>query len=73
MLIDCPHCGARPSEEFTILGDATKERPSSSRSSDMESWFDYVYHPRQSQGPASANIGIIPAAAAPGWWSSAIR
>ena len=30
MLIDCPYCGARLSEEFTILGDATKERPAGS-------------------------------------------
>jgi heterotetrameric sarcosine oxidase delta subunit len=43
MLIDCPYCGARLSEEFTVLGDATKERPSGSAASDMQAWYDYVY------------------------------
>jgi methylglutamate dehydrogenase subunit B len=43
MLIDCPYCGERLSEEFTILGDATKQRPSGSEASDMEAWYDYVF------------------------------
>jgi methylglutamate dehydrogenase subunit B len=42
MRIRCPHCGERPSEEFTYLGDATPERPESSDAS-MDQWFDYVY------------------------------
>ena len=42
MRIDCPHCGSRPSEEFTYLGDATLKRPPSD-STAPEEWFDYVY------------------------------
>ena len=26
-LITCPHCGPRPTEEFTIRGDASVRRP----------------------------------------------
>ena len=43
MLIDCPYCGARPSEEFTILGDATKERPSGIQPPTWKPWYDYVF------------------------------
>ncbi len=43
MLIPCPHCGTRPVEEFTFLGDAKPTRPESNDPSSMEQWFDYVY------------------------------
>jgi methylglutamate dehydrogenase subunit B len=43
MLIPCPHCGTRPVEEFTFLGDATPLRPASYDPATMEQWFDYVY------------------------------
>ena len=43
MLIKCPHCGVRPVEEFTFLGDAKPRRPSSNDPSSMDQWFDYVY------------------------------
>jgi sarcosine oxidase subunit delta len=43
MLIKCPHCGTRPVEEFTFLGDAKPRRPISNDPSTMEQWFDYVY------------------------------
>ena len=43
MLIDCPHCGLRPSEEFTYLGDASLERPASDDPASVNQWFDYVY------------------------------
>ncbi len=43
MLIKCPHCGSRPVEEFTFLGDARPQRPSSNDPATMEQWFDYVY------------------------------
>lgn len=39
-LIRCPHCGARPKEEFTIRG-ATLERPAPDASA--EAWYAYVY------------------------------
>ncbi|AIC30514.1 sarcosine oxidase delta subunit SoxD 2 (plasmid) [Rhizobium etli bv. mimosae str. IE4771] len=40
-LISCPHCGARPKEEFSIRGDASLVRPSPDAGA--EAWFDYVY------------------------------
>ena len=43
MLIPCPHCGTRPVEEFTFLGDATVTRPTSLEPSSMDAWMDYVY------------------------------
>lgn len=43
MLIDCPHCGNRPVEEFTFNGDASVKRPTSTDPSTMEQWFEYVY------------------------------
>ena len=43
MLIPCPHCGTRPVEEFTFLGDAAVTRPLSLDPSSMEQWLDYVY------------------------------
>ena len=43
MLIKCPHCGTRPVEEFTFLGDAGPRRPASNDPSTMEKWFEYVY------------------------------
>lgn len=39
-LIDCPHCGKRPREEFTTLGSAVT-RPAADAS--FETWADYVY------------------------------
>ena len=43
MLIKCPHCGTRPVDEFTFLGDASVKRPSSNDPGSMDQWFDYVY------------------------------
>ncbi len=43
MLIKCPYCGERPSEEFTYLGDARPKRPTSVEPETMEEWYDYVY------------------------------
>ena len=43
MLITCPHCGARPVEEFTFNGDASLTRPTSNDPSSMDQWHDYVY------------------------------
>jgi methylglutamate dehydrogenase subunit B len=43
MLIKCPYCGPRPSEEFTQLGDASVKRPASNDPKSMDQWFDYVY------------------------------
>jgi methylglutamate dehydrogenase subunit B len=43
MLIPCPHCGTRPVEEFTFLGDASVNRPPTNDPASMDQWFDYVY------------------------------
>jgi methylglutamate dehydrogenase subunit B len=43
MLIICPHCGKRPVEEFTFLGDAKPKRPESTDLSTMDQWHDYLY------------------------------
>ncbi|MBO6519768.1 MAG: sarcosine oxidase subunit delta [Rhodospirillales bacterium] len=40
-LIQCPHCGARPKEEFSIKGSAEAERPAPDAAEDA--WFEYVY------------------------------
>ncbi|WEX74481.1 sarcosine oxidase subunit delta [Sinorhizobium numidicum] len=39
-IISCPHCGARPREEFTIQG-AVLPRPASDAGT--KAWMDYVY------------------------------
>ena len=41
MRIKCPYCGERPSEEFTVLGDAAPARPTDR--DDFEAWYAYVY------------------------------
>jgi sarcosine oxidase subunit delta len=40
-LITCPHCGARPKEEFTIRGSASVVRPAPSAPD--EDWHRYVH------------------------------
>jgi len=50
MLIKCPHCGTRPVEEYTFLGDARPKRPVSNDPSTMDRWFDYVYLRDNSKG-----------------------
>jgi sarcosine oxidase subunit delta len=40
-LITCPHCGRRPTEEFTIRGDATLRRPDPA--APEKAWTDYVF------------------------------
>jgi sarcosine oxidase subunit delta len=42
MILTCPFCGERPSEEFSVLGDAAPVRPASP-DADPEAWHDYVY------------------------------
>jgi methylglutamate dehydrogenase subunit B len=43
MLITCPHCGARPVEEFTFNGDAAPTRPRTVDNESARQWFEYVY------------------------------
>jgi sarcosine oxidase subunit delta len=40
-LITCPHCGARPKEEFSIRGSATPRRPGPGDRDEV--WHAYVY------------------------------
>ncbi|WP_117191716.1 sarcosine oxidase subunit delta [Rhizobium terrae] len=40
-LITCPHCGARPKEEFSVRGAAMPARPSPMAKD--EAWHAYVY------------------------------
>ena len=47
-LIPCPHCGARPKEEFTIRG-AALARPAAD--ADEATWFDHVYLRENPRGP----------------------
>jgi len=42
-LIDCPHCGTRPREEFTIRGAVVGPRPDPSADPAGAEWLDYVY------------------------------
>ena len=51
MLIPCPHCGTRPVEEFTFLGDAKPQRPTSNDPATMDQWFDFVYLRDNPRGP----------------------
>ncbi len=47
-LMRCPHCGARPREEFTIKG-AALARPAAG--SDEGAWFAYVFERENPRGP----------------------
>jgi sarcosine oxidase subunit delta len=40
-LIHCPHCGIRPTEEFSVRSDASLRRPAPNASD--KAWYDYVY------------------------------
>ena len=51
MLIPCPHCGNRPVEEFTFLGDASVVRPHSNDLASMPQWHAYVYERDNPRGP----------------------
>jgi len=43
MLIKCPYCGERPSEEFTCRGDAKVTRPTEPGDGISDDWYDYVF------------------------------
>ncbi len=43
MRIICRYCGERPLEEFSFLGDASVQRPSSLQAEALSDWMDYVY------------------------------
>jgi methylglutamate dehydrogenase subunit B len=48
MLIPCPHCGLRGSEEFVYRGDATVRRPAigaedAAGAAMSPAWLDYLY------------------------------
>jgi sarcosine oxidase subunit delta len=43
VLIPCPFCGPRDSEEFSYLGDATLRRPDDGGAAPTPAWEAYVY------------------------------
>jgi len=47
-LIDCPHCGRRPREEFTVRG-AALQRPAPD--APAQDWHAYVYLRENPKGP----------------------
>ena len=47
-LIDCPHCGLRPKEEFSIRG-AARRRPAPEAGE--AAWLDYIYLRANPRGP----------------------
>lgn len=47
--ISCPYCGPRDHDEFTYIGDATKNRPTDDASD--EDWFNFVYIRDNPRGP----------------------
>ena len=49
MLIPCPHCGARDSAEFTVLGAADPTRPAPD--APMQDWIEYVHLRDNAFGP----------------------
>jgi sarcosine oxidase subunit delta len=53
MMIPCPFCGPRGSEEFTILGAADLARPAPD--APAEAWHDYV-HLRENAAGAHAEL-----------------
>ena len=46
-LIDCPHCGSRPREEFAVKG-AVLARPAADAGAAV--WMDYVYRRENPRG-----------------------
>lgn len=49
MRINCPHCGERGSEEFSYLGDASREQPAADASA--KAWAEHVYLRDNIAGP----------------------
>ena len=48
MLLPCPYCGPRSSEEFTYLGDASVKRPSPKAA--FDNWHEFVHVRRNPMG-----------------------
>ncbi len=42
MRITCPCCGERDYGEFSIYGDASRQRPHNDNT-DFETWYEYVF------------------------------
>jgi sarcosine oxidase subunit delta len=49
--INCPYCGLRGHEEFSYIGDATKQRPASPADATAAEWHNYVYIRDNPRGP----------------------
>lgn len=48
MRIDCPYCGLRSIEEFTVRGEVPKERPAADAG--IAAFVDYQYHDNNPRG-----------------------
>jgi sarcosine oxidase subunit delta len=51
MRIPCPYCGSRDLSEFTVLGDATLDRPDPDGENAATEFFDYAYLRDNPAGP----------------------
>jgi sarcosine oxidase subunit delta len=51
MRIRCPHCGERPNDEFTYLGDASVTRPDPAAADAKDEFYNYAYIRRNVAGP----------------------
>jgi sarcosine oxidase subunit delta len=51
MRISCPHCGARPHDEFVYYGDARMQRPNAAADGAEPAYFEYVYLRDNPAGP----------------------
>ncbi|MGH1361475.1 MAG: sarcosine oxidase subunit delta [Burkholderiaceae bacterium] len=40
-LIECPHCGTRPTEEFTVRGEDPGKRPASD--AELSTWVEHIH------------------------------
>jgi sarcosine oxidase subunit delta len=50
LLITCPHCGARPENEFRCGGEAHIARPREPSKLDDAAWVDYLYYRTNPKG-----------------------
>jgi sarcosine oxidase, subunit delta len=50
LLIDCPHCGARPEVEFRYGGEAHVARPADPSKLSDEAWAEFLFYRASPRG-----------------------
>ena len=50
LLVNCPHCGARPEIEFRCGGEAHIARPLHPAALDDQAWAEFLYYRRNPRG-----------------------